>query len=299
MPNSIKKKLQLYRNENVFVPSGNLTALEVAKQELSLQTLSDGEILIARYQETNADIKTVVAIAHHINNNNGLSFFTECGDSGQAISDTQKTFLKFTVNNGSLSFTDFNNTQLTHAQVKSIISDAEKDVVFLDTSVSDVFTMFIFTDSENFVMGNFSDSGFHRISIFWFNNSYIVDEELNIRLLSSDVDLETLNNYFPVVANLNKVKQTTKTVAANVTINPYTLNDFGTVSRDMTISFNTSLEVSGYTKEYIIRFVAGNGCAITLPNGVLYANGVTPTYTVGHTYEIDIVNGCAAVGEFY
>ena len=152
MPNSIKKKLQLYRNENVFVPSGNLTALEVAKQELSLQTLSDGEILIARYQETNADIKTVVAVAHHINNNNGLSFFTECNDSGQAISDTQKTFLKFTVNNGSLSFTDFNDTQLTHTQVKSIMSDAEKDVVFLESSVCDVFTIFLFTDNENFVI---------------------------------------------------------------------------------------------------------------------------------------------------
>ena len=55
----------------------------------------------------------------------------------------------------------------------------------------------------------------------------------------------------------------------------------------------------GYTKEYIIRFTAETGCAVSLPNGVLYANGTIPTYIAGHIYEINIVNGCAVVAEFY
>lgn len=87
--------------------------------------------------------------------------------------------------------------------------------------------------------------------------------------------------------------------AASVTIDPYKMYDFGTVDRSMTIVFNTSAEESGYTKEYTIRFVAGNGCSITLPNGVLYANHPAPVYTAGHTYEINVVNNCVVVAEFY
>ena len=88
-------------------------------------------------------------------------------------------------------------------------------------------------------------------------------------------------------------------VSSLQTIDPYKMYDFGTLSTSLTISFNTQLEVSGYVREYILRFVAGNGCGITLPSGVLYANGTTPTYTAGHTYEIDIINNCAVVAEFY
>ena len=96
-----------------------------------------------------------------------------------------------------------------------------------------------------------------------------------------------------------KIPQVSGNAAASVTIDPYKLYDFGTLSQSMTIVFNTSAEVTGYAKEYIIRFVAGSGCNVTLPNGVLYSGGITPTYTSGRTYEIDIVNNCAVVAEFY
>lgn len=97
----------------------------------------------------------------------------------------------------------------------------------------------------------------------------------------------------------SKTPYVTSTPGASVTIDPYKMYDFGTVARSMTIGFNTSAEANGYTKEYTIRFVAGNGCAITLPNGVLYANHITPTYTAGRTYEINVVNNCVVVAEFY
>lgn len=109
---------------------------------------------------------------------------------------------------------------------------------------------------------------------------------------------ETSVNLLSLV-NLDKVPQVTGTAAASVTIDPYKLYNFGTVSQAMVISFDTTKEVSGYAAEYIIRFVAGSGCNVTLPNGVLYNGGTPPTYTNGRTYEIDIVNNCAAVAEFY
>ena len=49
----------------------------------------------------------------------------------------------------------------------------------------------------------------------------------------------------------------------------------------------------------MIKFVAGSGAGISLPSGVLYLNGQTPTFTTGRTYEIDIMNNLAVVGEFY
>lgn len=112
------------------------------------------------------------------------------------------------------------------------------------------------------------------------------------------VTAEALNN-LQANQNLNKTQQVTGTAAASVTIDPYKFYDFGTLSQSMTIVFNTSAEISGYTREYTIRFVAGSGCNVTLPNGVLYANNTTPTYTTGRTYEINVVNNCVVVAEFY
>lgn len=84
-------------------------------------------------------------------------------------------------------------------------------------------------------------------------------------------------------------------------IDPYQMTDFGTVNTStLQISFNTAKEVSGYTKEYTIKFVAGqNMTTLTLPQGVLWANSVAPTIVAGHTYEINIINNCAVFGEFY
>lgn len=91
----------------------------------------------------------------------------------------------------------------------------------------------------------------------------------------------------------------TQSAATTVTIDPYKIYNFGTVSINMTVEFNTQLEKSGYAAEYSIQFVAGDGCSITLPYGVLYSNGQPMNYTLGRTYEINIVNNCAATAEFY
>lgn len=85
----------------------------------------------------------------------------------------------------------------------------------------------------------------------------------------------------------------------STTIDPYKMYNLGTVSSAINIVFNTSAEVSGYCAEYLIKFVAGNDCSITLPSGTKYNGGSAPTYVSGRYYEINICNGLAVVGEFY
>ena len=80
MPSDNRKKIQLYRNEEIYTPSAQqgLSALEVAKNNLASFSLSDGEVIIGRYQETNQNVKTVIAVAHDMSNNNeGMTFFTD------------------------------------------------------------------------------------------------------------------------------------------------------------------------------------------------------------------------------
>lgn len=83
MPNNNRKKIQLYRNEEIYTPSAQqgLSALEMAKNDLASFSLSDGEVIIGRYQETNQNVKTVIAVAHDMSNNNeGMTFFTDSSD---------------------------------------------------------------------------------------------------------------------------------------------------------------------------------------------------------------------------
>lgn len=101
------------------------------------------------------------------------------------------------------------------------------------------------------------------------------------------------------IDDLDKIPYSSTSAVASVTIEPYKMYDFGTLSTAMTISFDTSKEISGYARQYMLRFVAGEGCDITLPNGVYYLNNVEPVFTTGRTYEFDITNMMCVFGEFY
>lgn len=80
MPNSIRKKLQLYRNDTIYTPTDGMSALDSAKAGLSSMTLEDGEIVIGRYKETNDDVKTVIGVVHDISNDEGITFFVSSDD---------------------------------------------------------------------------------------------------------------------------------------------------------------------------------------------------------------------------
>ena len=359
------KKIKFYRNEDVYTPYENNSAIDVAKTAIeSLEDVSDGEIILARYQESQqSDIQTLLCVYYSDGTNGGWTFIEDVngklstiyqslssidgiienneyvtalaltdldervdtlentnfgtitgitmngeskGTSGVvdlgtvATSDTQKVFMKFSVSGDAFSFTDFDGNTIGQTQVKTVMSDPTKEPYFIDVE-NNIYTLFNYTDSESFSIFHIDDTIFHRIAIFWDEtySAYLLDEELNVRLFTNFDDIDIIEAHFPELVKVGRVRRVSKTASASVTIDPYVMNDFGTVSRSMTIAFNTAKEINGYTKEYTLRFVAGNGCAITLPSGVLYANGVTPTYTSGHTYEISVVNNCVVVGEFY
>ena len=101
------------------------------------------------------------------------------------------------------------------------------------------------------------------------------------------------------IANIDKVPLISSSPSGSVTIDPYKIYNFGTVSQSMTVSLSQTGVTAGYSVEYSFRITAGTGCGITLPSTVKYANGAAPTFTVGHVYEYNISDGYVVVGEFY
>ena len=214
---------------------------------------------------------------------------------------TQTTKINFAFTNNSIVFTDSSGNTISHVTVKNLIDQDNTCIQFLkseeDTGIEIYEISSITTDS---VYITHYDNGYLQFNSFYWNDTeFEIEESFNTRLLTESTDSETIEDHFIGLRDFHKTSYVSKTPAASVTINPYVFNNFGTVSQSMNIVFNTSAETSGKIKEYIIRFIAGSGCAVSLPNGVLYANGAIPTYIAGHTYEINIVNGCAVVAEFY
>ena len=133
------------------------------------------------------------------------------------------------------------------------------------------------------------------------NTSYsIVPEMLGKNGYSAELPTLTGNTTLVIssdIANIKKTPLINGTAAASVTLDPYKVYDFGTLTLAMTISL--AAETSGYCAEYSFRFIAGTGGAITLPNTCVYGAGEAPTLVVGHTYEYSIVDNLVVVGEFF
>jgi len=111
--------------------------------------------------------------------------------------------------------------------------------------------------------------------------------------LSSDTSFVT--NRF---VNWGKIV-TVENLSSTLTIDAYKIYMLGTVTQNVTITMDTTTEIQGYSAEYTIIFDASSGCSITLPNNCLYANGVTPVYVSGRTYEMNIMNNLVVVSSFY
>lgn len=86
------------------------------------------------------------------------------------------------------------------------------------------------------------------------------------------------------------VSQTT-----DATIAPNVWNVWGDVT-NLTITKGT--DIAGIVNNYMIRFIAGEGCAVTFSGFELdWFGGEEPTWTVGNTYEISIVDNIALWAE--
>ena len=135
----------------------------------------------------------------------------------------------------------------------------------------------------------------------WISNSGSGSGEANIieSITFNGVSVPVTNKIASIVSHLDKIPRVTGTVSSSVTIDPYKLYQFGTISQAMTISFDTTKEEANYVSEYMFRFTAGQNCSITLPNTVKYSNGQTPEFTAGNIYEYSITDNLCVVGEFY
>ena len=129
----------------------------------------------------------------------------------------------------------------------------------------------------------------------------------SINLLSSSLntdiddlknDTSTLSYIIERLNNLGKIVNV-ETLTSAMTIDAYKIYKLGTVDQTVTISFDTTTEISGYSADYTIIFTADTSCSIILPNTCLYANNITPVYVTGRTYEINISNNLVVVTSFY
>ena len=135
----------------------------------------------------------------------------------------------------------------------------------------------------------------------WISNSGSGSGEANIieSITFNGVSVPVTNKIATIVTHLDKIPLVTGTASSSVTIDPYKLYQFGTISQTMTISFDTTKEEANYVSEYMFRFTAGANCAIILPSTVKYNNGQTPEFTAGNIYEYSITDNLCVVGEFY
>lgn len=85
-------------------------------------------------------------------------------------------------------------------------------------------------------------------------------------------------------------------VSGDQTISPNTMYVWGSVTA-LTITKGT--DIAGIVNNYMIRFTAGEGCAVKFSGFELdWFGGEEPSWTAGNTYEISIVDNIALFAEF-
>ena len=123
------------------------------------------------------------------------------------------------------------------------------------------------------------------------DNKQAIDTSFN-NLVS---DTNFVVNRFVNWGKIENIENLTSTL----TIDAYKIYKLGTVTQNVTITLDTTTEIPGYSAEYTIIFDASSGCNITLPVDCLYANGITPRYVTGRTYEMNIMNNLVVITSFY
>lgn len=200
-----------------------------------------------------------------------------------------------------VTFYDSDDNVLSHVYVKSLIDSSLYNIELIHYVYYDIYRISnLDRQASTYVVTNVGGGLDDKISFRWRDRQKKWYKENNgskfCYYITDDISIGRLYWDFPAV---NKTMANSINADTSVNINPYIMWNFGTVDMAMTITFNSSREVPGTVPEYMLRFVAGNNCNIILPSNIIYANGITPTYVAGRTYEINIAYNCAVVGEFY
>lgn len=122
-----------------------------------------------------------------------------------------------------------------------------------------------------------------------------VETELDGKVSSGDFNeaIGSLNG--DIAGKADKVAK--QEVSGNQTILPNTMYVWGSVAGALTITRGDA--IAGIVNNYMIRFTAGEGCAVEFSGFELdWFGGEEPTWTAGNTYEISIVDNIALWAEF-
>ena len=96
--------------------------------------------------------------------------------------------------------------------------------------------------------------------------------------------------------NIDKIRTPIVAQTLDAIIAPNVYNVWGEVTE---LTITKGAEIEGIVNAYLIRFVAGQGCAITFDGFSLnWYGGSVPTWNAGSTYEINIVDNLALWAEF-
>lgn len=89
------------------------------------------------------------------------------------------------------------------------------------------------------------------------------------------------------------------TTSSSMTLSPNTCyKNTSTSLSTLTITLG-SVSNSNIVNEYFVEFTTGSsGTTVSLPSGIKWANGETPTFEAGTTYQISIINNLGVVTKF-
>ena len=134
------------------------------------------------------------------------------------------------------------------------------------------------------------------------NKSYATTTQVNAKqdTLVSGTNIKTVNGTTILGSGdikTNKPLQTSTSTSMTLTPNVYHRNTSTSLS-SLRITLG-SVTDDTILNEYLVEFTTrSSGTTITLPSGIKWVGGKTPTFNNGSTYQISIVNNLGVVTEF-
>lgn len=118
-------------------------------------------------------------------------------------------------------------------------------------------------------------------------------------VLVSGYNIKTINNV-PIIGsgNINiGSKEMITFDTSTITLSPNIY--YRKTNQSSTLDISLSPETNGVLNEYLIEFTTSTtGTTILLPNTIKWANGETPSFDAGSTYQISIVNNLGVCIKF-
>lgn len=118
-------------------------------------------------------------------------------------------------------------------------------------------------------------------------------------VLVSGINIKTINNMSIIGAGNIVIgsKELITFDTSSITLLPNIY--YRKTNQSDTLDISLSLETIGVLNEYLVEFTtSATGTTIILPNTIKWANGETPTFDAGTTYQISIVNNLGVCIKF-